>query len=326
MLEHGGRLREAARHYGIALKDWIDLSTAINPQGYVPPSIPADAWLRLPENDDGLEAAAAAYYGNANLLPLPGSQAAIQTLPRIFSPHRVAVLAPGYGEHVHAWRVAGHEVEEIAADQLEAAASRCRTLVLCNPNNPDATRIPSERLLALARQSVRLVIDEAFVDAEPEGALTPLAGTDAVSDLIVLRSLGKFFGLAGARVGFAFAAPAVLAMLNEAIGPWAVSGPSRQVAIAALNDTDWHMHTRQRLAADSARLFALLAPLGDRCSQPLFVYVQCADAAQRADFFAQRGILVRHFDNALPALRFGLPGNEPAWQRLAAAINEWRTQ
>lgn len=330
MLEHGGRLREAAQRYGIALGEWIDLSTAINPRGYVPPSIPTDAWLRLPENDDGLEAAAAVYYGNSLLLPLPGSQAAIQALPCIFPKHRVAVLAPGYGEHAHAWRSADHEVEIITADQLEAAVeccqTGCQTLVLCNPNNPDATRIPKERLLSLSRRGVRLVVDEAFVDATPEDALTLLAGTDAAPNLIVLRSLGKFFGLAGARVGFVFAAPSVLGTLAEMIGPWAVTGPSRVVATAALRDTHWQTQTRQRLATDSARLAALLAPLGTVRGLALFAYVPHPHAVQLADFFAQRGILVRCFDTALPALRFGLPGDEIAWQRLAAAIDEWRTK
>jgi cobalamin biosynthesis protein CobC len=321
MLEHGGRLREAARQYGIPLEDWIDLSTAINPHGYVPPSIPADAWLRLPENDDGLEAAAAAYYANANLLALPGSQAAIQTLPRLFSHHHVAVLEPGYNEHINAWRSAGHEVEAVSADQLESAAEHCQTLVLCNPNNPDTTHFSSKRLLALTSKGMRLVVDEAFVDATPEDALTPLAGTNAAPNLIVLRSLGKFFGLAGARVGFAFAAPSVLAVLAEAIGPWAVTGPSRIVATAALRDTHWKIQTRQRLAVDGARLAVLLAPLGTVRRHPLFAYIACNDAAQRADFFARRGILVRRFD---AALRFGLPGDEAAWQRFEVAVGEWR--
>lgn len=326
MLDHGGRLREAAKRYGIALSEWIDLSTAINPLGYVPPPIPANAWLRLPENDDGLEAAAAAYYGNLSLLPLPGSQAAIQALPSIFPKHRVAVLTPGYGEHAHAWRSAGHELEAITADQLETVIGRCQTLVLCNPNNPDAIRIPNERLLSLSRRGVRLVVDEAFVDTMPEDALTPLAGTDAAPNLIVLRSLGKFFGLAGARVGFAFAVPSVLRRLAEVIGPWAVTGPSRIAATTALRDTHWQTQTRQRLDTDSARLAALLAPLGTVRGLALFAYVPHPHAIQLADFFAQRGILVRHFDTALPALRFGLPGDEVAWQRLAAAIDEWRTK
>lgn len=326
MLEHGGRLREAARRYGIALSEWIDLSTAINPQGYPPPPVSAAAWLRLPECDDGLEAAAAAYYRNPNLLPLPGSQAAIQVLPRIFSKHCVAVLEPGYNEHAHAWRSAGHEVEETTADQLEAVVTRCQTIVLCNPNNPDAACITRDRLLALDSCGVRLIIDEAFIDATPDDALTPLAGTleekSAAPNLIVLRSLGKFFGLAGARVGFIFAAPPLLATLAEAVGPWAVAGPSRMVATAALRDAHWQAQTRQRLVADGVRLLSLLAPLGNARGLPLFAYLPHPNATQLFDFFAQRGILVRYFDTAL---RFGLPGSEKAWQRLAAAINEWRT-
>lgn len=319
MLEHGGRLRDAACRYGIALDDWLDLSAAINPQGFAPPAISPSAWQRLPEDGDGLEAAAAAYYGNPNLLPLPGSQAAIQALPQCFAPHRVAVLSPSYNEHAHAWRGAGHEVLAVMAHELESAAGDCGTLVLCNPNNPDASRLSRERLLALIASGVRLVIDEAFVDALPEYALTPMAGGE-VSNLIVLRSLGKFFGLAGARVGFIFAAPELLARLREHIGPWALSGPSRFVATAALNDRDWQQQTRTRLARDGARLAALLAPLGDARSHPLFAYAPRADAMHCADFLARRGILVRHFD---AALRFGLPGAEPEWRRLAAAVSEF---
>ena len=323
MLEHGGRLREAARRYGIALEHWVDLSTGINPHGFTPPLIAAEAWLRLPENDDGLERAAAAYYGNPNLLPLPGSQAAIQALPRTFPPGRVAVLAPGYAEHAHAWRMAHHEVETIGADDLETAAARCDGLVLCNPNNPDATRIPAQRLLALAQRGVRLIVDEAFIDATPQDSLTPLAGTADAPTLIVLRSLGKFFGLAGARVGFVFAAPLLLATVAEMIGPWAIAGPSRTAAQAALLDADWQAQTRQRLATDSARLAALLAPLGVVRALPLFVYVSSASAATLPHFFAQRGILVRHFEHAL---RFGLPASEPAWAQVAAALDEWEKQ
>lgn len=322
MLEHGGRLRDAARRYGIALEDWIDLSTALNPYGYVPPPIPPEAWHRLPEEADGLEAAAAAYYGNARLLPVPGSQAAIQALPRLFDTQCVAVLEPSYNEHAHAWRNAKHEVIAFAAEQLEQTAERCDTLVLCNPNNPDAKRIAPERLLALTQAGKRLVIDEAFVDATPAQSLTAFAGGEAGTQLIVLRSMGKFFGLAGARVGFAFASPPLLAALAEAIGPWAVSGPARVATTAALRDTDWQTRTRHRLAEDGARLAQLLAPLGDVRGTALFAYIACRNAVAAAEFFARRGIFVRQFDSAL---RFGLPDDEAAWQRLADAIHEWGT-
>ena len=210
-----------------------------------------------------------------------------------------------------------------AAEQLESIADQCDTLVLCNPNNPDATRIAPRRLLALAQAGKRLVVDEAFIDATLEFSLTPFAGSASAPHLIVLRSMGKFFGLAGARIGFAFADPTLLSSLAETIGPWAVSGPARVAATAALRDVDWHVRARQRLIADSARLTALLAPLGAVQGTTLFAHVACNDTTACTDFFARRGILVRRFDTAL---RFGLPGDEAAWQRLATAINEWSTQ
>ncbi len=202
MLEHGGRLRQAARQYAIPLADWVDLSTGINPQVYpVGPLDPA-CWQRLPEDDDGLEAAATAYYGNHRLLALPGSQAAIQGLPKLFAPLAVACVAPMYEEHPHGWASAGHRLRRLPTLQRALAAST-PVVVLCNPNNPTATLHARDELLDAAQQLHRrggwLVVDEAFLDADPAQALVSLAGGDEAPNLIVLRSLGKFFGLAGAR-------------------------------------------------------------------------------------------------------------------------------
>ncbi|HNH16629.1 aminotransferase class I/II-fold pyridoxal phosphate-dependent enzyme, partial [Zoogloea sp.] len=164
MLEHGGRLREAARRTGIARADWLDLSTGINPHGYPVPSLAAEAWQRLPEVDDGLEAAAAAYYGSAELLPVAGSQAALQALPACFPPGRVLTLAPTYAEHPHAWR--HHAVTALPAAALDDdAVDRTDTLLLVQPNNPDGQRFPRTRLLAwharLQARGGRLIVDEA---------------------------------------------------------------------------------------------------------------------------------------------------------------------
>ena len=120
MLEHGGRLRAAAQRYGIAVADWLDLSTGIAPYGWPLPPIPADAWQRLPEQDDGLEALARDYYGAAALLPVAGSQAAIQALPRLRRPGlRVGVVSPAYAEHALAWRREGHLVQELSEGTVE---------------------------------------------------------------------------------------------------------------------------------------------------------------------------------------------------------------
>ena len=331
MLEHGGRLRQAAREYGIALADWVDLSTGINPDTYPIPAIDPLSWQRLPEDHDGLEAAAAAYYGSERLLALPGSQAAIQSLPRLFKPMAIACVSPLYEEHPHAWEKAGHQLRRLPTLQ-RALSVMTPNVLLCNPNNPTANPLPRQSVLDAADQLRRrggwLVVDEAFADAEPDNTVAALAGSDEAPNLIVLRSLGKFFGLAGARVGFMFAAADKLEALHEIIGPWAVANPARVVARCALEDRTWQADARLRLAASSQRLADMLAPLGTVQRTALFCTVG-GDAGSLsvtalADHFARRGILVRRFD-LHGLIRFGLPGSEGEWQRLAAAVAEWRT-
>ncbi len=325
MLEHGGRLRAAARQWNIPLADWLDLSTGIAPDAYPIPALPHDCWQRLPEDDDGLDDAARACYGASSLLVVPGSQAAIMALPRLRPAGTAAVLAPSYGEHAAAWQAADHRLAPFTARELEAAAATADALVLVNPNNPDGTRFDRDRLLAaahtLAARGGWLVVDEAFADAEPADSLAGIAGTDAAPNLIVLRSLGKFYGLAGVRVGCVIAAPQILDRLREAVGPWAVSHPARLVARAAWADTAWQAQQHARLIAASARLADLLREAGfdESTGTALFRYVTTPRAAEVFEALARQGILVRRFDDPA-ALRFGLPGNEPEWARLAAAI------
>ena len=327
MLEHGGRLHLASQRYGIALGDWIDLSTGIAPWPYPVPEIPLSTWQRLPEDDDGLIDAAQNYYGAANLLPLNGSQAAILALPRLRAPGAVAVLAPSYGEYAPAWQAAGHQVRECATNSL--LQQDVDVILLANPNNPDGCCFSRSSLLAAARRLSEsngwLIVDEAFADVDSENSLADIAGMAGAENVIILRSLGKFFGLAGARVGFCIAAPEVLSRLQEALGPWSLANPARFVAKVGLGDTAWQIEQRAHLRQASARLAALLrryglAPSGGTA---LFQYVPCReDAGQAAtlyDHFAQRGILVRRFTQPA-ALRFGLPDTEAAWARLEAAL------
>lgn len=319
MLEHGGRLRAAARQSGIPLAEWVDLSTGIAPWPYPVPPLPEEVWQRLPEEEDGLEEAARAYYGAQHLLPLAGSQAAIRTLPRFFAPGRVAMPRPMYAEHAAAWHTAGHTLVDWQAEADYA--------VLCNPNNPDGQAFSAD-CLRMRLSGLRLMlVDEAFIDATPGDSLAIHAGSAGHDNLIVLRSLGKFFGLAGARVGFAFAAPVLLGRLAQALGPWAVAHPSRRVAQYALADTSWQSGQRMRLAAASMRLAALLREtgLGEPRGTMLFQYLETPRAAVWQAALARRGILVRRFE-APAALRFGLPGDEAQWMHLTAGLHELRTE
>ncbi|WP_132629800.1 aminotransferase class I/II-fold pyridoxal phosphate-dependent enzyme [Pseudomonas aeruginosa] len=272
MLEHGGRLREAARRYDIPLADWLDLSTGIAPWPFPLPAIPEQAWTRLPESDDGLEAAACLYYGAERVLPLAGSQAAIQALPRM--------------------RRGGGRVFEPA----ELLAWHAR----------------------LQRRGGWLLVDEAFMDCTPKSSLAACSNRPG---LIVLRSFGKFFGLAGARLGFALGERPLLQALAEQLGPWTVNGPVRHVAQSALRDRQQQRQQRERLLAASQRLEELLRrhgwpPAGGSALFQRLVDPRCAALH---DYLARRGILTRQFEQPA-SLRLGLPADEAAWARLDAAL------
>lgn len=326
MLEHGGRLRQAAANYGIPLADWLDLSTGINPNGWSVPPLPASIWQRLPEDEDGLEQTAQDYYGASAVLPVAGSQAAIAALPRLRTAGVVAILHPGYAEHAHAWRQAGHRVVPVTAKQIDGVladnADPVQVMVLIHPNNPTGVCFEREQLLGwhqqLANRGGWLVIDEAFMDMTPEQSLV---AEHQRPGLILLRSLGKFFGLAGARVGFVAAHEALLAQLKALLGPWTVPAPARWVALKALQDRQWQADTRASLIAAGQRMAHLLTQAGlspdGGCG--LFQWVQTARAEAIQRELAAKGVWLRRFDDP-HSVRFGLPGQECDWQRLERSL------
>tara|TARA_R110002049_G_scaffold33854_4_gene111144 strand:+ start:2203 stop:3192 length:990 start_codon:yes stop_codon:yes gene_type:complete len=325
MLEHGGNLSVASKKYNIGQKDWLDLSTGINPNGWpVPSSLPATVWSHLPMENDGLLEAAQTYYDCEHLLAVAGSQAAIQALPRLRTHCRVGVLAPAYAEHGHAWRQAGHTVIELDSSAIEAALPDLDVLVIINPNNPTAQLFTPSELLTwhsqLAKQGGWLIVDEAFLDSTPEYSLID---KQPQQGLIVLRSIGKFFGLAGLRVGFVFSTPNLLDELAELLGPWPIAQASRYLTQLALTDTKWQEQQRLTLPQASQRLNTLLTayhlPPTDGCT--LFQWVCTNQAEKWHDQLAQQGIFVRLFTATL-SLRFGLPSSEQEWQRLTQALEK----
>ncbi|WP_369990200.1 threonine-phosphate decarboxylase CobD [Pseudomonas xanthosomatis] len=328
MLEHGGRLLRAVKQYGIVREDWLDLSSGIAPWPYPIPPIAPDAWARLPETEDGLEEAARQYYGARHLLAVAGSQAAIQALPTLRPAGRVGVLSPCYAEHPQAWQRAGHQLVELDESQVDGELERLDALVLVNPNNPTGQRVSRERLLAwharLAERGGWLLVDEAFMDNTPEQSVVDCAERPG---LIVLRSFGKFFGLAGVRLGCVVAEPALLQRLADLLGPWTVSGPARVLGQSCFADQAAHQAQIQRCAQASQRLAGLLAssglPPSGGCD--LFQYVRSESAARLHDFLARRGILVRLFTQP-GAVRLGLPACAADEQRLALALADYQKE
>lgn len=325
-LPHGGDTLAAEAAFGRPSLGWLDLSTGINPTSYPLPHLPPDIWHRLPRPDEVLRlcGAAAERYGVdgvERVVAAPGTQCLIQWLPRLVGERRrVAVVGPTYAEHAAAWKGAGHEVE--ATDELDTAAD---VVVVVNPNNPDGRLFAPDELLAAAaalhRKGGLLVVDEAFADTVPDSSIAGCGADGAV----VLRSFGKFFGLAGLRLGFAVAPPSVAEALRGLLGPWAVGGPAIAVGEAALSDSAWIAQMRASLEKDAARLDAMLLRCGLSAAggMSLFRLTASPDAPELYRHLGRQGILVRAFPERPRHLRFGLPGGMEAWDRLARALAEW---
>jgi cobalamin biosynthetic protein CobC len=318
--DHGGDLGAAVARFGGDPAEWIDLSTGINRRPYPLPPPTGQTLRALPSAEATAACAAAARraYGTAAAcLPLAGAQAAIRLVPGLRRPGRAAVLAPTYNEHAAAFAAAGWSVAEVGEPQALAGFDAA---VVVNPNNPDGRRLPLEALLELADQVGLLVLDESFADVDPALSVCPQLGRPG---LVVLRSFGKFYGLAGLRLGFALGAPSEIARLAEAAGPWPVSGPALEAGRLALADAAWAAATRARLTADSARLDRLADAAGWRLvgGTGLFRLYDAGDARAARDRLAEARIWSRAFPWSDAWLRLGLPGPEPEWARLEAALS-----
>lgn len=332
MPEHGGGLNAAVQRWGIPSEQWLDLSTGLNPLSWPVPPIPEQVWYRLPEADDGLNAIIrdnTHLPAAAGCEAIAGSQAAIMALPRLRKPCRVGIPAIGYREHEYHWRAAGHQIICIAPQLTDPAVvsdeawlDELDVLVWINPNNPSGVLIPPATLLRWHRRLQRrggwLLVDEAFMDATPQFSLCPEAG---LPGLIILRSLGKFYGLAGLRAGAVLGDAAVIESLRYLLGPWALSGPARYLMAQALQDQQWQAQTRVRLQRDSQRLQGLLEAAGLRVlgGTLLFQTVRLDAPDVLAERLAAQGILVRRFEQP-GMLRFGLAADQQQWQRLEMAL------
>jgi cobalamin biosynthetic protein CobC len=321
-LAHGGDLGAARRLFPGAPEPFIDLSTGINPFSYPLPALDPALYARLPEPAaaERLATIAAAAYGApspAHVVATPGLQILLPMVAGLVPPGRAGVLSPTFAEHARVLTCAGHQMRRV--DDVRDLAGM-DVAVVVNPNNPDGRLVEKAALLAVAAACGLLVVDEAFMDVGPDGA--SLADETARPNLVVLRSFGKFFGLAGLRLGFALAAPDIVARLSGALGPWAVSGPALAIGTAALADAAWIAATQARIAQSAQRLDELLrgAALEIVGGTALYRLVRSAAAAELFDRLGRAGIFVRRFADQPTWLRFGLPGPEAEWERLRTVL------
>ena len=317
MRDHGGNIDGAMARFGGS--GWIDLSTGINRVPYPLPELQQADWTMLPTTSakaELLAAARKAYATAAPIVAVAGAQAAIQMIPRLQSPGRARVLGPTYNEHAASLRAAGWQVQEVARFGQLAGADLA---IVVNPNNPDGRCQTPDDLLALAGQVGRLVVDESFADAQPELSLASRAGQPG---LMILRSFGKFYGLAGVRLGFVIGGDTEIAALEEMAGPWPVNGAAIRIGVAALADATWARATILRLRAETAAADALAEAVGWQAlgGCELFRLYDTPDAERAQERLARHQIWSRAFPYSRRWLRLGLPGGAAEWARLAQAL------
>lgn len=337
---HGGNLAWAAATFAIPETAWLDLSTGISPWPWDVKTLPCAVLQRLPPEDlTPLQTRAAAYYGceAETIMPTPGSQFAIQQIPRLLSPRTVAVPHLGYQEHHQAWQNNGHRLRlyhDLSELRQLISNHEVAVVIVINPNNPSGERYCQQQLAVIhtlllthTQNSGLLVVDEAFMDATPEHSIAPLHWQNT----LVLRSFGKFFGLAGVRLGFVIGAPAWLALLRPTLSLWLISHPAIWYALQALQDTQWVNGQRARIAAANDAMSAALQralphiPFSQPCNQGgLFITLQADKALLWPVFMAlaRQGVLTRYgeFSPSLSWLRFGLTDRIEQLERALAAL------
>lgn len=313
---HGGRLAEAQAHFGAGEQPWIDLSTGINPVPWPGAATIAPDWQALPDPLAlaDLEAAAAAHFGvaPAHICAVPGSEIGLRIVGRLLD-RPACHLTPAYRTH-------GAAFTRTSAVREPEEAPPGSVLLLANPNNPDGRLFSAERLAALRERVEWLVVDEAFADCMPGSSIAPAIGEG--QRLVVLRSFGKFFGLAGVRLGFVLGPAEIVAGCRALLGDWPVSAAAVAFGRAAYRDRAWIAATVEMLKDSAARLDGLLKRHGlqARGECPLFRLVELDDAAALFERLARRAILTRPFDEQPRWLRFGLPADEAELARLDAAL------
>ena len=320
---HGGGADVAAKAFPDAPMPWIDLSTGINPEAYPLGALDPATFARLPGAAalEELEAAAARRYGasGASVVAGAGTHALISALALAAPARRVGVLGPTYQAHTRAFAAFGADVTTVERPSDLAQFERA---IVVNPNNPDGRTFARAELLELAsrlRPAALLIVDEAFADFDGAQSLGADVEDGAV---IVLRSFGKTYGLAGLRLSFALVPAALAPKLRAALGPWPIGGAAIAIGARALTDDSWLTGAGVRAHARAQRLDALLADAGWSVigGMRLFRLARHPAAARAFLNLAARGILTRRFAERPDLLRFGLPAGPVEERRLAEAL------
>ena len=277
--DHGGNVSEISRRYGIDEDKIIDFSANINPLGY-PPGLKEmiikefDSVLNYPDIDSfELVSGLSEYHdiGRDYIVVGNGSTEFMYSIPLAFKPQKALIVTPAFSEYEKGLKMAGTKVSYFQTDEKENfspdIACLCKRLregfdivYFCNPANPTGVLTSKDelcRVIACAGRTRALaVIDEAFIDfVEEESVKKEIL---RFSNLIVLRSMAKFFGIPGLRVGYVIASAPCIAKIREIKPPWTVNSLGQKVAAYAFSDRDYIRDTRQYVKAERELLMAAI--------------------------------------------------------------------
>lgn len=315
-MDHGGDLDRAIAQYGGTPDDWMDLSTGINPFSYPIPQLSDRAWTALPTRAEmnNLTECARKYYNTlSDIVALPGAQSAIQLLPDLRPKGSMKIIGPTYNEYENIFSKRNWYVDIVSdLDALKGAD----IAVVVNPNNPDGKIYSAHDLMKITDQVGILIVDESFMDMTPQNSL---ANHSNHSKLLILRSFGKFFGLAGVRLGFAIGAADLCDQLRARIGPWPISGQAIEVATHAFENSAWISDTKQKLQQLTEKMDKII-PWKLIGGTNLFRLYRVPDAYEMQSRLAQRHIWIRSFRWRNDCVRIGLTADLPSFQARACEV------
>ena len=331
-MQHGGNKTAAARAYGVEPSEMIDLSTGISPRPY-PLDLGAfelSDLIELPQAEDAehlTQVMTSSWHipDSAKLALASGSGAIISLMPHLYQGDKRHVYCPEpvYSEHVIAWQNAGYTIITYDAGAIpDVDWGRAAAILAVQPGNPMGHIAPPSDWLALmsdaAAHNVMVIFDEAFIDLAPQLSLIPHMGQKGQ---IVIRSFGKFYGLAGVRLGAAIGHPDDITALYHLMGPWAVSTMALRFGAAAIADHAWADDQRRWL---SDRMTFLKEGLAARNvtivgGTDLYLLIDVADAARLQDDLARQGFWTRIFDSNPRWMRLGLAHDDAIMARFLTA-------
>ncbi len=331
----GKPIEELAREFGLAPASIVKLASNENPLGM--PASAREAMLRAVDlgrypdaNGFELKAKLSTRYGvPADWLTLGNgsndileSAAAVTLNPQAscvyaqysFAVYALATQARGAQAIVVPARAFGHDLEAMAA----AIEPTTRLVFIANPNNPTGTFLQPaaiEAFLAHVPREVVVVLDEAYNEyLPPECRYDSVAWVRQHANLIVSRTFSKAFGLAGLRVGYAIAQPALTDLLNRVRQPFNVNTLAQAAAAAALDDVAFLARSYELNRAGLDALTAAFDRLGLAYVKPYgnFVLVKVGPAGRVYQELLKRGVIVR------PVANYGLP----EWLRVTVGLPE----